>query len=89
MARVEYVHCPLCGWNRPLHTRNRGDRRFEVKLDFVVIETREGGGRGVGFSRVDGAGVAIADLPASDPSLYQNLLQQTRILLKALEEAGG
>ena len=87
-AIVEYLTCPLCGINRTFHTKDRGDRRFEVKPTYDIIQRRAGGGRGYGFRRLEGQGVKLEDLRHEFPDVYENLLREARRLLQALEEAG-
>ena len=80
---IHYLHCPLCGRNRPLDTR-KGRSEFEVKLDFGVITTRIGGGRRIGFFRVEGSEVTIADLKDQFPEVYENLREEVEKLHGAL-----
>ena len=80
---VQYLHCPLCGRNRPLNTK-KGRSEFKVKLDFGVITTRIGGGNRIGFFRVDGSEVLIVDLQAEYPDVYENLREEVGKLSDAL-----
>jgi hypothetical protein len=74
-----FLTCPLCGINRPLKMWGK-DTRFAVKPDYAIITVRKGGGRRIGFFRLEDRDVKLADLWEKYPEVFTNLLQEVNLL---------
>lgn len=75
--RVEYLTCPLCGRNKPLHTW-KGKTSFVIKPDYAIIQVRYGGGKdesgkGIGFWLKLEESTNLSKLSANYPEVFENL----------------
>lgn len=83
--RVEFLTCPLCGFNRPLETY-KGGAKFQVRPDYAIIQVRYGGGRGSGFFLSLEESTKLDKLKESYPDIYLNLKEQVDKLHEAFSE---
>jgi len=74
-----FLTCPLCGLNRPLKMWKK-DTRFNVKPDYAIITVRKGGGRRIGFFRLEDRDVKLADLWEKYPEVWENLFENVNLL---------
>mgnify|MGYP007042398634 CR=1 FL=1 len=74
-----FLTCPLCGINRPLKMWGK-DTRFNVKPDYAIITVRKGGGRRIGFFRLEDRDVKLADLKELYPAVWRNLKESVEEL---------
>lgn len=82
---VTFLTCPLCGRSRPLRMWGK-TTEFQVKPDYAVVTTRIGGGRRIGFFRLEEKDVKVGDLKEAYPLVYANLLENVRELSSLLED---
>ncbi len=94
MAKIEYVVCPLCGRNRVLKLKDKGEARFpgyeSTKEDFSVdytpmLQVREGGGRGSGFNLLPGDSFTLSEM--LDKEEYKDLLADLAGQVKKLYDS--
>ena len=89
-TEVHFVTCPLCGFSRPAGKYLDGSIAFtNIDLDRMhVLSVRRGGGRGIGFFRVDESSLLLGEL--KEVVEYQEVIgqirEQARKVLKALGE---
>jgi hypothetical protein len=76
---AEFLTCPLCGFNRPLKMWGK-DTRFIVKPDYAIITVRKGGGRRIGFFRLEDRDVNLTDLWGEFPEVWKNLFENVNVL---------
>ena len=74
-----FLTCPLCGINRPLKMWGK-DTRFGVKPDYAILTVRKGGGRRIGFFRLEDRDVKLADLWEQNPEVWKNLFENVGLL---------
>ena len=81
---VQYLTCPLCGFNRPVIKYLKGRIKLtNIDLDrMFVLVTRAGGGRESGFYRIDSKSILLKDL--KDKAKYRDLVSQIRIQSKRI-----
>jgi len=74
-----FLTCPLCGINRPLKMWGK-DTRFKVKPEYAIITVRKGGGRRIGFFRVEDGDIQLPDLKEYYPEVWKNLFEEVNTL---------
>ena len=79
-----FLACPTCGHNKPLKRHEREDTRFEVTLDFPILQRRYGGGPGVGWFLAPDESLTLQQLKNSeDPeheAIFANIQESIRHL---------
>ena len=74
-----FLTCPLCGVNRPLQKLGK-DNWFKVKTDYAIITVHKGGGRRIGFFRIEDRDVKLEDLQKKYPEVWENLFESVGLL---------
>lgn len=80
---VWYLKCPLCNMSKPLETW-KGKTVFKF-YDDDVLQLRRGGGRGIGFFKVEG--LDLKRLKEEYQDIFINLKEEVEKLRNAIIEA--
>ena len=89
MGRVEYIVCPTCGRNRVMETKKKGKIGWpnDINLETtLLLQVREGGGRGSGFHLVEDESLTLPEM--IEDGGYEDVLEgMKQQLLRVIKQS--